>query len=58
MSELIKIAADDVSKLRKSDVFRVLDCAGGERLELALFIIANRPELREEVDECLADLAA
>ncbi len=53
----IKIAADDITKLRKPDVFRVLDWAPTEhRDSLASHIIKNRPDLKAEVDDVLSEL--
>ena len=41
---IIKIAADDVTRLRKIDVFRVLEnCRGEEVQKTAHFIGVNRP---------------
>jgi len=45
---IIKIAADDVTRLRKIDVFRVLEnCRGEEVQKTAHFIRVNRPELSD-----------
>ena len=55
----IRIAADSIDELRRPDVYRVLDTYGGaEREAVAAYITKPRPELAEEVDECLRDLAA
>jgi hypothetical protein len=44
---IIKIAAEDVSRLRKIDVFRVLEnCRGEEVQKTAHFIRVNRPNFR------------
>jgi hypothetical protein len=55
----ILIAADNVKKLRSSDVYRVLD-EGVETKEqrqmVAQYIIDHRPELADEVHESLKDL--
>lgn len=57
MENLIKIAADSIQSLRKSDVFRVLEQNDANvRNELASYISVNRPDLAEEVSECLEDL--
>ena len=57
MESLIKIAADSIQTLRKSDVFRVLEQNDvAIREKLANYISTNRPDLVEEVNECLADL--
>lgn len=56
---LIKIAADNVSKLRKGDVYRVLDNARDEfRGYMEEFIKTNRPDLSDEVDAAVSDLNA
>ena len=49
---IIKIAADSVSQLRRSDVERVLEnCADDELQPTADHIAANRPELAAKVSE-------
>lgn len=49
---LIKIAADDISKLRRQDVDRVLRSAPDERQgALESWIIKRRPDLAQEVNE-------
>ena len=56
---IIKIAADDVTELRKVDVFRVLEnCDADELQRTAHFIKVNRPELVDEVGNCLTELLA
>nr|WP_238487075.1 hypothetical protein [Cupriavidus pauculus] len=55
METLIRIAADSIDKLRRIDVYRVLQAAEGQRAELAGYIIANRPELTEEVTAVMAE---
>ena len=58
VEQAIKISADDVSKLRKPDVYRVLEWAPAEnRQEVADHITENRPELADEVAESMEDLA-
>lgn len=53
----IKIAADDISKLRKSDVYRVLDNAPPDKLGyLENWIIKRRPDLAQEVNEASQDI--
>ena len=53
----IKIAADDIGSLRKSDVFRLIDWAPGEhRQTLADHITKERPDLADEVAESLEDV--
>lgn len=50
----IKIAANSISELRKSDVFRVLEQNGADnRQELASYISEMRPDLAEEVSEIM-----
>jgi hypothetical protein len=52
----VKVAADDVTSLRRCDVFRVLDWTPAEHRDaVAGFIAAHRPDLAGEVTECLAD---
>jgi hypothetical protein len=47
---IIKIAADSVERLRRSDVERVLENCSDEELEpTAGYIIENRRELEEKV---------
>ena len=56
MENLIKIAADNVQTLRKSDVFRVLEQNDSDvRSELAAYISTNRPDLAEEVEDCMSE---
>lgn len=57
MNDLIKIAADDISKLRKDDVFLVLEQNDESvRYALAGYICERRPDLENEVLECLKEL--
>ena len=51
-------AADDIKKLRKPDVFRVLEAAkeGSDLAEVAWYIRHHRRDLEEEVQDCIADL--
>jgi hypothetical protein len=52
----IKIAANSISELRKSDVFRVLDQNGsGNRDLLASYISTTRPDLAAEVLEIMEE---
>lgn len=56
---IIQIAADDITRLRRTDVFRVLEgCTEGELRKTAHFSRVNRPDLADEVDSSLRDLAA
>lgn len=58
METAIKIAAENVATLRKSDVYRVLEQNPSSiRAALASYIRDNRADLVSEVDECLEDLA-
>jgi hypothetical protein len=53
----VKIAADDISKLRKQDVHRLMENATGDRrAKMADYIRQNRPELAGEVQDSLDDL--
>jgi len=53
----VKIAADDISKLRKQDVYRLMENATGDRrAKMADYIRQNRPELAGEVQDSLDDL--
>lgn len=55
--QALKIAADDITGLRRTDVFRVLDWAEPERREeLAAWILKGRPDLTDEVKSCLLDI--
>jgi len=55
---IIRIAAQSVDKLRKCDVYRVLENAdtAGVRSQMAAYIQVHRPDLAEEVDECVAEI--
>ena len=54
---IIKIAADSVAKLRRVDVYRVIDnCSDEERKPTARYIVVNRPELSAEVSICLVEV--
>jgi hypothetical protein len=56
---IVKIAADDISKLRQVDVFRVLDnCSDEELKTTAEHIKTNRPDLAIEVTNSLSDISA
>jgi hypothetical protein len=51
---IIKIAAGDVSKLRRTDVFRVLEsCSDHELAGVAAYTVVNRPDLIGEVADYL-----
>jgi hypothetical protein len=56
---IIKIAADDISKLRRVDVFRVLEnCSDEELNATAEHIKTKRPDLELEVSSSLSDISA
>ena len=62
--QAIRISADSVEQLRKIDVYRVLDSCprvsrhnpNGTAKEVALYIVQHRPELRQEVIDCMAEM--
>ena len=54
--QCIKIAADDITKLRRVDVFRVLDTYKGAAPQIAKYILDNRPDLKAEVLGVLEEL--
>lgn len=57
MENAIKIAADSVKALRKSDVYRVLEQNPEQiRSDIAAYIILNRADLEDEVNESMEDL--
>lgn len=54
---LVKISADSVDKLRKSDVDRVLtECPTSSRKQFSEWLKSKRPDLATEIDEVLEDL--
>lgn len=57
MEKYITVAADSIQQLRKVDVYRVLVESNRveNRLAIAAYIKANRPDLAAEVDSVLAD---
>lgn len=56
----IKLAADDVGRLRRSDVYRVLEaCFTDNLLSTATKQLrAARPDLIDEINACVAELRA
>jgi hypothetical protein len=52
----IQIAADSISALRASDVHRVLEGASQHRRKVANYIQKHRPDLTDEVNECLTEI--
>jgi len=59
LDNCIKLAADDISQLRRCDVFRVLEAADDCAVlaEAVAFIEKARPDLAEEVAECREEIA-
>lgn len=57
MEQYIKVAADSIEQLRKTDVYRVLvESNRAEfRQDIATYIKANRPDLAREVDDVMAE---
>lgn len=57
MEAYIKVAADSIADLRKTDVYRVLveSNRAALRQDIATYIKANRPDLAKEVDDVLAE---
>lgn len=51
----IKVAADSIAELRKVDVLRVLISNGLRQKQLARYICAKRPDLAQEVRECMQE---
>lgn len=58
-ARLLTIAADSLDRLRRVDVFRLLDAARGaeNRQAMADYIRGGRPDLGAEVADCLAELS-
>jgi len=56
LEALVQVAADSVKKLRKQDVYRVLaEAHRGDTKALAEYIILNRSDLKDEVEEVLKE---
>lgn len=57
-ASIVDVAADDIARLRKSDVFRVLEEAkeSDELAYVADYVKLRRPELAAEVGRCLTEL--
>ena len=56
--QIIKIAADSIKSLRKSDVERVLsETPRHYKISMGIYIKGNRPDLAGEVDDVLAESA-
>jgi hypothetical protein len=59
MSEsILKWSADTPQRLRRGDVFRVIDAANnaGCLAGFKEWLLARRPDLKEEVEECIDTL--
>lgn len=57
MDVYIAIAADSVTALRQSDVYRVLEWAPADKRQvLAQYISTERADLADEVANCLDEL--
>jgi hypothetical protein len=58
LNMLIQAAADSLAELRKTDVMRVIESAEGSGLleEMKTKIETERPDLKEEVAECIEEL--
>lgn len=61
MLDYIRIAADSIEALRRIDVYRVLDSIRSDNIDgvtramLATWIVANRPDLTQEVTDVMAE---
>lgn len=56
-ANFVKIAADSIGQLRRSDVWRVLNsCPSAHLQDMARFIRQNRPEYADEIDDCLWEI--
>jgi hypothetical protein len=53
----IKLAADDVMRLRGCDVDRVLDAARDDKMSVSteLYILKHRPDLRAYVEDWVSE---
>jgi len=54
--DIILAAADNIESLRKTDVFRLFNEFPEDWEALKNYISKNRPDLVDEVVECMADL--
>ena len=52
----VKLVADSVEKLRKADVYRLLEENLDVMADLAAYIARRRPDLKGEIGECLTEL--
>ena len=54
----IGVAANSIEKLRRQDVYRVLEeCPKAHRAEVAKYIARKRPDFADEVYECMIELS-
>lgn len=57
-STIITVAADSIDLLRPEHLYCVLDhCSDDELQPTAAFIARNRPDLSDELDDCLATVS-
>lgn len=54
--QAILCAADSIEKLRRCDVFRVMDESNCDRPSLAAYICQKRPDLVDEVTAVMLEL--
>lgn len=52
--QYIKVAADDITKLRRQDVYRVVELACSKD-GIAKYLKMHRPDLTEEIDEVMVE---
>lgn len=52
----ITVSADDVGRLRRQDVYRVLEWSGDLRAAVANYVREHRPDLHAEVGAALLEL--
>lgn len=52
--QYIKVAADDITKLRRQDVYRVIELACS-KVGIAKYLKMHRPDLTEEIDEVMVE---
>lgn len=53
----VLLVADDVAKIRKCDVYRLLACLHENRPGFAVWLKNERRDLVREITECCRDLA-
>jgi hypothetical protein len=58
LESLISLASDNISQLRRLDVYRVLEAADNQYLmsEMAEYLEQNRPDLSFEINDCMMDI--